>query len=221
MVIIKYVMSDLHGMYDKFISMLKQINFNSNDHLYILGDVLDRGDKSLEIIDYIRNHKNITLLKGNHELMFQESWRDTNNRYLWFYNGGDDTFYKLKNKKFEYEESFYKYIKNLPYLEIIDNFILVHAGLYLPNNYENLSIEQIIELQEEDICVWDRTILNTNKHIRGYTIIIGHTPTQNIKDYEKAEIYKQEGIIDIDCGACFDNGKLACLRLDDMKEFYI
>lgn len=51
MVIIKYVMSDLHGMYDKFISMLKQINFNSNDHLYILGDVLDRGDKSLEIID--------------------------------------------------------------------------------------------------------------------------------------------------------------------------
>ncbi|HBF4443377.1 TPA: serine/threonine protein phosphatase [Clostridioides difficile] len=214
-------MSDLHGMYDKFISMLKQINFNSNDHLYILGDVLDRGDKSLEIIDYIRNHKNITLLKGNHELMFQESWRDTNNRYLWFYNGGDDTFYKLKNKKFEYEESFYKYIKNLPYLEIIDNFILVHAGLYLPNNYENLSIEQIIELQEEDICVWDRTILNTNKHIKGHTIIIGHTPTQNIKDYEKAEIYKQEGIIDIDCGACFDNGKLACLRLDDMKEFYI
>lgn len=87
MVIIKYVMSDLHGMYDKFISMLEQINFNSNDHLYILGDVLDRGDKSLEIIDYIRNHKNITLLKGNHELMFQESWRDTNNRYLWFYNG--------------------------------------------------------------------------------------------------------------------------------------
>lgn len=221
MVIIKYVMSDLHGMYDKFISMLEQINFNSNDHLYILGDVLDRGEKSLEIIDYIRNHKNITLLKGNHELMFQESWRDTNNRYLWFYNGGDDTFYKLKNKKFEYEESFYKYIKNLPYLEIVDNFILVHAGLYLPNNYENLSIEQIIELQEEDICVWDRTILNTNKHIKGYTIIIGHTPTQNIKAYEKAEIYKREGLIDIDCGACFDNGKLACLRLDDMKEFYI
>ncbi|MCP8431288.1 fructose-bisphosphatase class III [Clostridioides difficile] len=208
-------------MYDKFISMLKQINFNSNDHLYILGDVLDRGDKSLEIIDYIRNHKNITLLKGNHELMFQESWRDTNDRYLWFYNGGDDTFYKLKNKKFEYEESFYKYIKNLPYLKIVDNFILVHAGLYLPNNYENLSIEQIIELQEEDICVWDRTILNTNKHIKGYTIIIGHSPTQNIKDYEKVKIYKQEGLIDIDCGACFDNGKLACLRLDDMKEFYI
>ncbi|HGZ2629083.1 TPA: fructose-bisphosphatase class III, partial [Clostridioides difficile] len=204
-------------MYDKFISMLKQINFNSNDHLYILGDVLDRGDKSLEIIDYIRNHKNITLLKGNHELMFQESWRDTNDRYLWFYNGGDDTFYKLKNKKFEYEESFYKYIKNLPYLKIVDNFILVHAGLYLPNNYENLSIEQIIELQEEDICVWDRTILNTNKHIKGYTIIIGHSPTQNIKDYEKVKIYKQEGLIDIDCGACFDNGKLACLRLDDMK----
>ncbi len=174
---IKYVMSDLHGMYDKFISMLEQIDFSSNDQLYILGDVLDRGDKPLEIIDYIRKHKNIILLKGNHELMFQESWINTNDRYLWFYNGGDDTFHKLKNKKFEYEESFYKYIKNLPYLEVVDNFILVHAGLYLPNNYECLNIEQIIDLQEEDICVWDRTILESNKHIKGYTIIIGHTPT--------------------------------------------
>lgn len=207
-------------MYDKFILMLEQINFNSNDHLYVLGDVLDRGDKSLEIIDYIRNHKNITLLKGNHELMFQENWRDTNDRYLYFY-GGDDTFYRLKNKKFEYKESFYKYIKNLPFLKIVDNFILVHAGLYLPNNYKNLNIEQIIDMQEEDICVWDRTILESNKCIKGYVIIIGHTPTQNIENYEKAEIYRQEGLIDIDCGACFDNGKLACLRLDDMKEFYI
>lgn len=219
--IIKYVMSDLHGMYDKFTSMLEQINFNSNDQLYILGDVLDRGEKPLEIIDYIREHKNIVLLKGNHELVFQESWINTNDRYLWFYNEGEDTFHKLKNKKFEYEESFYKYIKNLPYLEVVDNFILVHAGLYLPNNYEYLNIEQIIDLQEEDICVWDRTILESNKHIKGYTIIIGHTPTQNINNYGRVEIYKREGLIDIDCGACFDNGKLACLRLDDMKEFYI
>ncbi|MGF0555475.1 fructose-bisphosphatase class III, partial [Clostridioides difficile] len=82
-------MSDIHGMYDKFISMLEQIDFNSNDQLYILGDVLDRGEKPLEIIDYIREHKNIVLLKGNHELMFQESWINTNDRYLWFYNEGE------------------------------------------------------------------------------------------------------------------------------------
>ncbi|MGI4915623.1 metallophosphoesterase [Clostridioides difficile] len=219
--IIKYVMSDLHGMYDKFISMLEQIDFNSNDQLYILGDVLDRGDKPLETIDYIRERKNISLLKGNHELMFQENYIDGSNNFLWFCNGGKNTFYDLEMRGYGYIENFYKYIKNLPYLEIIDNFILVHAGLYLPNNYEYLNIEQIIDLQEEDICVWDRTILESNKHIKEYTIIIGHTPTQNIKNYEKAEIYKQEGLIDIDCGACFDNGKLACLRLDDMKEFYI
>lgn len=221
MAIIKYVMSDIHGMYDKFISMLEQINFSSNDQLYILGDILDRGDKPLETIDYIRERKNISLLKGNHELMFQETYIDESNQFLWFCNGGKNTCYDLGMRGYEYIENFYKYIKNLPYLEIIDNFILVHAGLYLPNNYENLNIEQIIDLQEEDICVWDRTILESNKHIKGYTIIIGHTPTQNIKNYEKAEIYKQEGLIDIDCGACFDNGKLACLRLDDMKEFYI
>lgn len=27
--------------------------------------------------------------------------------------------------------------------------------------------------------------------------------------------------IGVDCGASFPNGQLACLRLDDMKEFYV
>ena len=64
-----YVMSDLHGEYDKFINMLNKIEFSSKDTLYILGDVLDRGEKSLEIIDYIRRpeNNNIKLLMGNHE----------------------------------------------------------------------------------------------------------------------------------------------------------
>ena len=48
-----YVLSDLHGHFDIFIQMLKKINFNDNDELYILGDCCDRGPDSLKIYMYI------------------------------------------------------------------------------------------------------------------------------------------------------------------------
>mgnify|MGYP001147603007 CR=1 FL=1 len=37
-----YVMSDIHGEYDKFKEVLKQINLQKEDLLYVLGDVVDR-----------------------------------------------------------------------------------------------------------------------------------------------------------------------------------
>ena len=43
-----YVMSDIHGDYDKFKKMMKKINFNTEkDKLYVLGDAIDRGPDGL------------------------------------------------------------------------------------------------------------------------------------------------------------------------------
>ena len=52
------------------------------------------------------------------------------------------------------------------------------------------------------------------------TIIAGHVPTYEIEGADKGQIFYGEGSIIIDCGAAFDE-PLACLRLDDGKEFYI
>ena len=45
-----YVMSDLHGCYDKYIAMLEKINLKYDDTLYILGDVIDRGPDRVKIL---------------------------------------------------------------------------------------------------------------------------------------------------------------------------
>ena len=34
-------------------------------------------------------------------------------------------------------------------------------------------------------------------------------------------MYNKKGNIYIDCGVCYEIGKLGCLRLDDMREFYV
>ena len=217
-----YVMSDLHGCYEEFIKMLELINFTSEDELYILGDIFDRGPDPLGILDYVLGHKNITLIKGNHEKMFEECF-ESGDFILWFYNGGLSTHVQLMEKDHEYQEALYKCIKNLPTVKVVDKFILVHAGLYFDNNSDDLELDEFLQ-QEEDVCVWDRSNIGNEKKYRDYTVICGHTPVQIItEEYEDIKILHRDGTIYMDCGCVFkeENGRLACLRLDDMKEFYI
>lgn len=213
-------MSDLHGCYDKFIKLLDIIEFKDNDELYIIGDVLDRGDKSLDIVDYIMPRKNIILLKGNHEQMCIDFYE--NNDISWHFNGGQRTHYNLFNRDLVYKESLYKYLKKLPFIKVIDKFILVHAGLHFSNDSDYLSIDDFIKQQKEDDCLWDRSNIGKERKYGDYTVICGHTPVQVItNNYDDVRIIKKNGTIYIDCGCIFLNGKLACLRLDDMAEFYI
>ena len=63
-----YVMSDLHGCYEKYVKMLKKISFSKEDVLYILGDVVDRGPNGMKILLDIARRENVILFRGNHDL---------------------------------------------------------------------------------------------------------------------------------------------------------
>lgn len=70
-----YVMGDIHGMYGSYMEAMKRIG--RDDHLYIIGDVIDRGENGIQILkDIINRKKNpqtnpeITFLLGNHEIQF-------------------------------------------------------------------------------------------------------------------------------------------------------
>ena len=38
----KYVVSDIHGCYEEYLELINKIELGDEDHLYILGDALDR-----------------------------------------------------------------------------------------------------------------------------------------------------------------------------------
>ena len=65
----KYVMSDIHGDYERYIETLGLINFSESDVLFVLGDVIDRGAHGIKILQHMMQHSNIVPLLGNHELM--------------------------------------------------------------------------------------------------------------------------------------------------------
>ena len=64
-----YVMSDIHGEIDRYHKMLELINFSSDDQLYIIGDVIDRGADGVSILLEIIDKGNVHFIIGNHEDM--------------------------------------------------------------------------------------------------------------------------------------------------------
>lgn len=74
-----YCMADLHGERDFFLRMLEQIRFSDTDHLYILGDVIDRGTGGIDLLEQIMEAPNMTMLLGNHEQMCLSTLAPTTN----------------------------------------------------------------------------------------------------------------------------------------------
>ena len=70
-----YIVSDIHSCYDKLLEGLEKAGFEANNENHILivnGDIFDRGDKPLELYQYLKNLKNKIMIQGNHELLFKE-----------------------------------------------------------------------------------------------------------------------------------------------------
>ena len=67
-----YVCSDIHGLSQKYYSLLDKIDCEHGDTLIILGDVIDRGPDGFEILMDALKRENVHLLMGNHEYMMWE-----------------------------------------------------------------------------------------------------------------------------------------------------
>lgn len=213
-----YCTADIHGEFDRFQRMLGLIDFSEQDVLYVLGDVIDRGLDGVKVLEYIRERENIILLMGNHERMCLDALGidfRIGARKLWEANGGAPTRMDLvKNRSREERETLLAYLKDLPLSLDIEvggrAFRLVHG---FPG-------------ETEDEMLWGRPKAGmTHRPLPGKTVIVGHTPVQYLAGSMDNEplIWHGPGILDIDCGCGHNYPKklLACVRLDDMKEFYV
>lgn len=59
---------DVHGQYDKLVSLYDKLDFNPQEDLLIfLGDYIQGGDKPCEVLEWMIDHQhdNIVYLRGN------------------------------------------------------------------------------------------------------------------------------------------------------------
>ena len=71
-----YCVSDIHGDHDKYFRILKEISFSEDDTLFVLGDVVDRGPQSMEVLLDMMGRPNVIPIVGNHEFMAARCLRD-------------------------------------------------------------------------------------------------------------------------------------------------
>lgn len=231
-----YVISDIHGNYNAYMDMLKKIQFDDDDMLYILGDILDRGPNPIQVILDVMKRPNVEVLAGNHCVMAleclsfllkeitQESLADLDREMFgkllnWRQNGASTTIKEFLKYDRSIQQEILAFISELDVYDEIEvagkTFILVHAGL------GNFSPEKQLWEYELNELVWDRPDYEKMYFSDKY-VISGHTPTLAIECNSKpGYIYQANHHIVIDCGSSFPGGRLACLRLEDMKEFYV
>ncbi len=63
----RIVFGDIHGCYEEFIELINQIGITDKDEIISLGDIVDRGPKSVELFEYFSTRKNAKVIMGNHE----------------------------------------------------------------------------------------------------------------------------------------------------------
>lgn len=123
-----FVIGDVHGCFDELMVMLKRISNHDKILKLFVGDLVNKGPKNSEVINFMINHTNECLsVRGNHdEVVISE----------WVTNSKNPGSLRPKNKWIEsITKDQIDYLINMPYtisLPAINNSIIVHAGL-IPN----------------------------------------------------------------------------------------
>ena len=231
-----YVMSDIHGNAERFNDVMSQIDFQPEDTLYILGDAVDRYPDGIKIIVWAMKQPNVKMLLGNHEYMMLEAlhhpilpteinmleteeWVRRDKMRLWYSNNGQVTHEYLKHIRKTVRQEIFEWLDSLPvniHLEVNgQKYILSHGGIEESYNAHTSRYDSVTEH-----AVWLRH--SESQKIPADTILIfGHTPTIHYQNDLPMRMWRNENYINIDCGAGYGaKGRLCCLRLDDMQEFY-
>ena len=133
-----YVTSDAHGHVKALDEVLSQISLGSDDTLYVLGDMIDRGPDPLGVIKLVRSLSNTHVLKGNHEQLMLDAiaGMDPLDAETWDVNGGWTTREQLNAMPQDAYEELVHWIDDLPLYTVTSaddrTFLLVHAGFDIP-----------------------------------------------------------------------------------------
>jgi len=115
---VTYIIGDVHGEYQKLLALIAKLPKDAR--LIFVGDLIDRGLQSREVVSYVREH-NHQVIRGNHEQFMIEDGQklidrlladeEVNMSNIWMFVGGIETLFSYGLLK-KHKES-YMFAKNL------------------------------------------------------------------------------------------------------------
>lgn len=226
-----YVVSDLHGNYDKFKELIERIGLKDTDILYVLGDIVDFGEQTMELIGDLSVRYNVYAIAGEHDYLavrmlsgFEKMLSGAQtpdadfiaDMQAWVADGGQATLDAFRALDSEMREGVIDYLSDLALYEEVrvdgEDYVLVHAGI--------ADFEPGMDLADCEPEAFMTQPLDLSKRLyKNKTVVVGHLPMTE-ENGGDGKIYFGNGCVNINCGVK-DGGLLGCLRLDDMKEFYV
>ncbi len=171
---------DIHGCFNALNELIEnKIQLTKNDQLIFLGDYIDRGLQSKELIDYIielRQNYNLITLMGNHEAMLLDAYNNKNHLAKWLGNGGIKTLDSFGIKSLsDLDKKYITFFENLKCYHQKDNYLFVHAGF-------NNDIED--PFSDTNTMLWECRTNYTHPILKNKIIIHGHCPIK-VSDFNK------------------------------------
>ena len=196
----KIIIGDIHGCYYTMLNLLDIINLNkNNDKIIFLGDYIDIGYYSYEVLKFLYELENIMgkenciILMGNHEYIMlydNKLWDMNGSAYTknsFYFNSVDDKYFNewIKNFRYKYED---------------ENILCSHAGFCK---------EEINDCSDYDL-VWNSDNMLGNKTKREKQVFFAQKQMEGIYQTNRGDICLATG--------CVFDGKLSAAIIDENEK---
>ncbi len=192
----RYAIPDIHGCYQTLVALIDRLKLNPDDQVFFLGDYIDNGPSTKEVVDFIidlkRQHQ-VFCIKGNHEAVYEES------------KLADP--YQMKDGAGRFLPKYQKFFDELHYYIELDDFYLVHASI-------NFKAENPFDDYES--MLWRS--LKTMTTLSDKRIIRGHS--KKPLDFIREQVTNRAMVIPLDNGNHRNYapyGNLCCLELNSFE----
>ena len=164
------VIGDVHGCDIALRTLLEMISVTADDTVVFLGDVVDRGPSTKQVIDRLLNLRqscNVVLIMGNHEEMLRDAVAGRPIMDIWLEVGGREALDSYGGSIDDIPPEHIRFVLSAqPFFET-DREIFVHA---------NLEPDVSLANQTADFLRWKRVAGSERPHPSGKRVICGHTP---------------------------------------------
>lgn len=207
-----YAIGDTHGCFLTLMALLEKLGVTDKDTLIFDGDLVDRGRRIKELLDWVfarkeKDPNKTIIVLGNHDISFIDWFNpggQMRNAFM-YHQGLSDTLYQLGGEAAAqpYAAKLWEYGVFVARVEGVDKYVFCHADY----NWEG----ENFEFDPMQHC-WNRIDKYSHGAYNGPIIVHGHTPCRNDKIHEIRPDGFQFGL-NLDGGCCYTNDVYkGCLR---------
>ncbi len=225
-----YVISNLYGDWDKYEAILKEIEFKKDDVLFVLGDIVDGGNRGIEILKDMMLRDNVYPILGDHDYIAYEVlsgiWEATKEDITaplskelaercreWSERGGEGTLEGFAKLSDEDKEAIIEYLEEFTLYEEVEaegmEYVLCHSmpdGFFTDDDLEDYSAEEILSGEID----YERD------YFFGKVLVSANDITGEIAPDAQGRIFKSECHVAINCAEY-----TAAYCLDTGEEYYV